>query len=154
MFLCSKCHVQYPNCFHFMGSHGRCEECGESGDCVDCHGYIVQKPVPATDIPAIFLKVAPPATLVPRDKQGNPVRGRRPHPYFEFIRKCAELLEIQDTEGEAQMVIDPSWHSCFDDGMPPEAAVTLFKANSEQWSLVRKTTADLLGSVGLKPIKE
>ena len=149
MFLCSKCHVDYPNCFHFSGSHGRCEECGKTGDCVDCHGYIVREP-PKPPPP----KAQPvPATLVPRDKNGNPVKGRRPHPYFEFIRKCAELLEIQDTEGEAQMVIDPSWHSCFDDRMPPEAAVALFKANSEQWSIVRKTTADLLGSVGLKPIK-
>ena len=68
--------------------------------------------------------------------------------------KMLGVLGALDTEGEAQMVIDPSWHSCFDDGMPPEAAVTLFKANSEQWSLVRKTTADLLGSVGLKPTKE
>jgi len=147
MFLCSKCHVQYPNCFHFTGSHGRCEECGETGACVDCHGYIVHEPPkpppPKREVP-----------LVSRDKNGNPVKGRRPHPYFEFIRKCAELLEIQDTPAEAQMVIDPSWHAVFDDRVSPEAAVALFKANSEQWSIVRQTTRDLLASAGLKPIKD
>ena len=145
MFLCSKCHFDFPNCFHFHRSHGRCEECGATGDCVDCHGHTEGKPAGLKRVPD---------TLVPRDKNGNPVKGRRPHPYFEFIRKCAELLEIQDTPAEAQMVIDPSWHAVFDDRVSPEAAVALFKANSEQWSIVRQTTRDLLASAGLKPIKD
>lgn len=43
MFVCEPCHDK-STCTHwmiegFMRSRGRCEVCGESADCLDCHGY-------------------------------------------------------------------------------------------------------------------
>src|SRR5438105_5873259 len=40
MFLCSPCHKQ-GGCKSFMEmqSHGRCENCGNTDHCVDCHHY-------------------------------------------------------------------------------------------------------------------
>ena len=39
MFLCETCHekTKCPNLIIHPGSHGRCEDCGETADCVDCH---------------------------------------------------------------------------------------------------------------------
>lgn len=45
MFLCLECHkkVEHPNKeieeIPFGMSYGRCEDCGKTAPCVDCHGY-------------------------------------------------------------------------------------------------------------------
>jgi hypothetical protein len=59
MFLCKRCHD--PECIHFSGSHGRCEGCGKTADCVDCLAY-KRKPKRKPKLDALF------------DKRGYPVR--------------------------------------------------------------------------------
>ena len=42
MFLCPKCHKKDEdicNGLHFGASRGRCEDCGDVADCVDCKAY-------------------------------------------------------------------------------------------------------------------
>lgn len=46
MFLCAPCHAE-SGCpwspFAELGSYGRCECCGTSSGCTDCHGYDFRK---------------------------------------------------------------------------------------------------------------
>lgn len=48
--------------------------------------------------------------------------------FFHFVRECAKLLGIADTDGEAKLVEDKSWYFCFDDGMTPAEAVAKYRA--------------------------
>lgn len=61
MFLCKKCHEE-ENCSrtHLQLSHGRCEVCNKTDDCVNCHAY----------------RMRGDAETPLMDKNGNPVKKK------------------------------------------------------------------------------
>jgi hypothetical protein len=51
--------------------------------------------------------------------------------YFRFIRECATLRGVQDTDEERAMLKDHSWFFCFDDGMTAQEAVNEYRKKVE-----------------------
>jgi formate-dependent nitrite reductase cytochrome c552 subunit len=81
MFLCEECHDN-ERCFHFSGSYGRCEDCGKTAGCVDCHNPDApaprkRKPAPKRvevkplALPATTEKKPVKDSIVIYDKNGN-----------------------------------------------------------------------------------
>lgn len=52
--------------------------------------------------------------------------------YFTFIKTCAELLGITEPEKQANLLEDPSWYFCFDDGLTPEQAVKEYQESKKE----------------------
>ena len=55
----------------------------------------------------------------------DPLKKHRER-FFRFIQECGKLLGKNDKE-TAELLKDPSWFFCFDDGMTPENAVQEYR---------------------------
>lgn len=88
MFLCKRCHD--PECLHFSGSHGRCEGCGKTADCVDCLAY-KRKPKPKRKpkLDALFDKKGYPVKVTNKNAQAY----RSAFTDAEWKRQPAKLRE-------------------------------------------------------------
>jgi hypothetical protein len=47
--------------------------------------------------------------------------------YFQFIAQCCRLLGRDPVKDGVEMLNDPNWHSCWEDGETPESAVAEYR---------------------------
>jgi hypothetical protein len=101
-----------------------------------------------------FVRLTDMSGSVPARKIGPFPHQRGKPPYFVFIQRCAELLELEEEDivTRAKMAASESWRACYADQMSPAMAVATWKANSREWANVKATVKQMLATVGLRPI--
>lgn len=120
MFLCSKCHD--PECVHFSGSHGRCEGCGRTADCVDCQAYKTKRSKPKMT-----------------DKNGNPLKKK---PKGKVAKLRAALTQVKVDHLNKRIKLPVKTHALIENTLNETKSLTQRHPTSEAERLLLKEYPD------------